>query len=220
MRRYLAVWALVLLGVASANASIIAYSDPANGDQSWTGNLGLTFDVVSPITVVDLGVFDSTGTGIISGPIQVVIYDTTTNTEVTPVVSFSGDYSSSQIGNDVFQSITPVDLAVGSYEVDAVGFNGFNLNGNLMFTGFGPVLNTGGGLLMFTGAAYDYATSLDEPWTCTGCVPAPSPQNQLFEAGTFEYQPAASDVPEPGSFGLAAAGFIGLAAILRYRVAR
>ncbi len=217
MRRHLAVWAFVLLGAASANASIIAYSDPPNGDQSWFGNLGLTFDVVSPITVTDLGVFDSTGTGIISGTIQVVIYDTTTNTEVTPVVSFSGDYSSSLIGNDVFQSIIPVDLTAGSYEVDAVGFNYTNLNGNIT-GGAGPVLDAGGGLLLFTGAAWDYATSLDDPLTCSGCVSAPSPQNQQFEAGTFEYQ--AAGVPEPGSFGLAAAGFIGLAAILRHRVAR
>src|SRR5712692_5097112 len=100
MKRLLAVAPLLaLIGVLPVQAATIAYNDPVSqGSQAWGGNLALTFDVLSPITVTALGVFNASGTGVITGPIQVAIYDTAANTQVTPIVTFSGFYSPAGFG--------------------------------------------------------------------------------------------------------------------------
>src|ERR1700678_4030672 len=92
MKRFsTAVIGFVLGGGMMAHAGVIPYSDPAGqGTQDFGGNLALTFNVLSPITVVDLGVFNAAGNGIITGSISVAIYNTSTDTIVTPVVTFSG----------------------------------------------------------------------------------------------------------------------------------
>jgi len=179
------------LAVVPARADI-PYEDPSNqGTQSWGGNLGLNFTVITPITVTQLGVFNAAGNGVITGPIKVAIFDFSTSQVVTPVVTFEGSYTPAGLGYDVFQSITPVTLAAGSYQVDAFGF-GTDLNGNLNTgSSTGPILNNLGGAIVFTGASWDYDTSsLDYPTTCIICQGGPSPQNQQFDAGTFA-------VPEP-----------------------
>ena len=130
-RRLIAVAILGLTGLGSVHAQTIAYEDPSNqGNQAWGGNLGLLFQVNSPIVVTALGVFNASGSGTITGTINVVIYNTTTNTAVTPVLTFHGHYTPAGLGFDVFQPITPVPLGVGSYEIDAVGFSSTDLNGN------------------------------------------------------------------------------------------
>jgi hypothetical protein len=169
------------------------YSDPAGqGTQNWYGNLALTFDVNTPITVNALGVYNAYGTGLITGPIYVEIYDFTTNSVVAGVTIFAGQYTPQ--GYDVYQAVTPVTLASGSYEVDAVGFGSSDLNGNLNTdSSSGPILNNLGGALTFTGAAWDYSTSLDHPTTCSTCQVG-AVQNSQFDAGTF-----VATVPEGGS---------------------
>lgn len=185
MKRFLVLSiTLAIMGVLSVYADTIAYTDPAGqGNQSYGGNLALNFDVVSPITVTSLGAFNASGSGTITGTIQVVIFNTVTRTEVTPVETFHGAYAPEGLGFDVFQTITPVVLGAGTYEVDAVGFSGVDLNGNINYSGTGPVLNSGGGKLLFTGASYDGNGSLDDPASCPGCQPAPAQLSQ-FDAGT------------------------------------
>jgi len=179
----------VLFGLVVAvpvRADIQAYTDlGGQGTQSWPGNLGLNFTVNAPISITSLGIFNALGDGIIGGPIQVVIYDTDSNFQVTPVVLFNGFYT--PVGFNVFQAITPVLLGPGNYQVDAVGFGNPDLNGNLN-TGStsGPVLNSGGGRITFTGASWDYSTTLDHPNTCSTCQAAPLQYSQ-FDAGTFTF---------------------------------
>jgi hypothetical protein len=204
MKRFFAAFSLiVLMGVVSAYADI-AYKDPANqaspGDLA--GNIALLFNVNSPISVTALGVFNASGSGTISGTVKVVIYNTTSNAEVTPEVTFHGTYTPAGLGYDVFQSVTPVTLGVGSYEVDEVGLGCLagcsgDLFGNEAHGSTGPVLDDGGGLLAFNGAAYDENNlTLDDPsTTCYGCNSLPQ-QSSQFDAGTFEFQPAVA-TPEP-----------------------
>ena len=195
---------LALAGAVSARADNIAYTDPARqGVQAWGGNLALNFNVISPITVNELGVFNSAGGGTITGTIKVVIYNTVTNTAVTPVVTFKGNYAPAGLGFDVFQAITPVVLGVGSYEVDAVGFSASDLNGNINLGSSGPILNNFAGSLAFTGASYDGSTVLDDPSLCVGCAPLPA-QSHQFDAGTF------GQVPEPSSLLLFGTGVLAL----------
>jgi len=208
---------LAFAGAVSVHASTIAYLDPANqGTQAFGGNLALNFNVLSPVTVTALGVFNALGTGTITNAIQVVIYNST-GTQVTPVVTFQGNFTPAGDGFDVFQNIAPVVLGVGSYQVDAVGFGAADLNGNLNTgSSSGPALNNDGGNLAFTGAAYDGAVVLDHPTTCSGCQAAPAPQNQQFDAGTFEVD-SSTGIPEPsyGPLMLAGLGGVGLSALLR-----
>ena len=191
------------------NADVIAYTDPSGqGTQvlPFSENLALDFNVNSPITVTELGVFNASGSGTIAGPLQVVIFNTTTNTEVTPVVLFLGSYTPAGLGFDVFQAIAPVVLGPGSYEVDTLWDTTDPLGNLNTGSSTGPILNSGGGALTFTGASYDASSMLDDPSTCGplgACQPLPA-QSSQFDAGTFEFQP--SVVPEPGFMGLLAAG--------------
>jgi hypothetical protein len=97
-----------------------------------------------PAHAVTIAYTDPAGTGTIAGTLQVAIFNTDTNTQVTPTATFHG--SSTLIGFDVFQAITPVTLGPGNYLADAVGFSASDLNGNINFSGTGPTLNTGGGV--------------------------------------------------------------------------
>lgn len=198
---------LALAGAVSARADNIAYTDPANqGTQGWGGNLALNFNVLSPITVTELGVFNASGSGTITNPIQVVIYNTGTNTAVTPIVTFKGHYTPGGLGFDVFQAIAPVVLGIGSYEVDAVGFSASDLNGNLNTgSSSGPLLNNFAGSLAFTGASYDASPALDDPLTCGGCAALPARTHQ-FDAGTF----GVKAVPEPSSLLIFGTGVLAL----------
>jgi hypothetical protein len=213
------VLALVtLLGVVS-NASTIAYADqPPSAGFGFGGNLALNFNVLSPITVTELGVYNAAGDGVITGTINVVIYNTTSLTQVTPVVTFNGTYTPAGLGFDVFQSITPVTLGAGSYQVVAVGFSATDFFGNLNYGSIGPVLNNGGGLLAFNGAGWDYNTLLDSPTGCGSCVAMPG-QSSQFDAGTFQFTPA-NPVPEPGTLGLLGTSVIAAATMLRRKFGR
>jgi len=147
----------------------------------------------------------------------VAIFNTVTNTEVTPVVTFHGNYAPAGLGFDLFQAITPVVLGVGSYEVDAVGFSGSDLNGNLNTgSSSGPILNNGAGSLAFTGASWDSSTSLNDPLACVTCLTLPK-QSSQFDAGTFSYTAVAT--PEPGTLALLGMGLIGLAVAFRRKSA-
>jgi len=201
---------LALAGTVPARADNIAYTDPASqGAQGYGDNLALNFNVLSPTTVTELGVFNASGSGTITGTIQVVIYNTATNTAVTPVVAFSGNYTPAGLGYDVFQAITPVVLGVGSYEVDAVGFSASDPNGNMSIGSSGPKLNDFAGSVAFTGASYDGSPTLDDPLSCPGCALFPA-QNAQFDAGTFGNTTVATSVPEPSSLLLFGTGVLGL----------
>jgi len=194
-------------------SSTIAYTDgPNNGTQVYGGYLALNFNVNSTIYVTDLGVFNASGSGNIGGNIQVSIYNNTTHALVTPVVTFHGSYTPGGAGYDVFQAITPVALGAGSYQVEAVGFNSLDPNGNINLGSAGPTLNTGLGALTFAGAAYGG----NNPQSCTACQGLPQ-QSWQFDTGTFAFS-TSSPVPEPGTMGLLVSGLFVAAGAVRRRI--
>jgi hypothetical protein len=96
MKRLLTTLAIFgLLGIGSAYAQTIAYDDPSNqGAQARGGNLGLLFQVNSPIPVTSLGVFNASGSGTISGTINLtaMFYDDNGNPEGSPqTISLAGN---------------------------------------------------------------------------------------------------------------------------------
>jgi hypothetical protein len=202
-----AVCALVTFGCTLMQAGpTVAYSDPANqGTQSWGGNLALSFVVNSAILVDDFGVFNAGGSGTITGNISVAIFNTTTMAMVGGPVTFHGAATLGGSGFDVFKPVTPLLLGPGNYAIDAIGFSATDMNGNLATGSTGPVLNTGGGLISFTGALYDTNGTLDLPTGCVGCAAGAAQQKQ-FDAGTFDFVAANGTAPEPASLAIVGLG--------------
>jgi len=193
---------LALFSPRLASAETWAYTDPAaSGNQNWTGNLGMDFTVNQSIAVDALGIFNASGSGTITNPIKVAIYNNDGSfTQAVSAITFSGSYALGPGTYDVSQSIPEVILAPGNYSIVAVGFGPSDPNGN---TSGGPGVSTedtGGGLITFTGTArYDANTSIDFPDILDG-----GPANR-YNAGTFEFQAAPVVGPEPGTlvlFGL------------------
>lgn len=214
---------ILLIAGAAALRADIAYTDSANqGNIDIAGNIALLFNVDSPISVTALGAFTANGSGTFTTPVDVVIYNTGTNTAVTPVATFQGSYAPAGLGFDVFQAITPVTLAPGSYEVDEIGlgclFNCSQEFGNQAHGSAGPILNTGGGLITFDGAAYNEFSDLvaPVPGDCIGCNTLPA-QSSQFDAGTFEFGAAAVvATPEPSYFLIVGLGIVLLSLVRAY----
>jgi hypothetical protein len=223
MKRLLVMFSFIaLIGVMSLHADTIAYTDPDNTtytflDPNW--NFALAFTVNAPITVTALGVFNLDGSGVIHGPVQVGIFLASgSGAEVTPTVTFAGTYTPAGLGYDVFQPITPVVLQPGLYLVNEVGLNagGYDHSGNRVHGATGPIMNSGGGLLSFNEAYYDFNSTFDNPFltsgTCPSCPPPPVGLN-VFDAGTFEFHGATT--PEPSSILLFSSGLVSLLPLSR-----
>lgn len=189
--------ALVLSAAGAAKADGIAYSDPADvGNQGWTGSLGQDFTVNSPITITQLGVFDSGQNGI-AGTITVEIFSSN-GTQVTPTLTFTSTTTgTTAIGGDLFLSLsTPITLGPGSYSLVTTGWGVSDPDGNGTCTGgcngvagapfTGPTLNTDGGAITFTGISWNNGG----PEYLAPIAPWPGDE---FNAGSFVVS-----TPEPG----------------------
>jgi len=214
----------VALGFAQVGrADTIAYSTAdLNGNQNWTGNLGLDFNVVNAIAITAVGAYDSGGDGI-SPPIQVGIFarlgtgnpDTDTAGALVPgttaIISGSGD---PLINGYRFVSLaSPVYLLPGFYSIEAVGFGPPNPNGNENISNFTITTDSGGGSVQFVGTGrYDTNLVLDYPTSSSADQGFPGLTPHPFAGASFQFVP----VPLPSSVfgGLA---MFGLLAVGRFR---
>src|SRR3954453_7755087 len=102
MKRLLCILAFAGLVVPGANAGavFVGFTPGINtGNQAWEGALGMDFDVLSSIHVTRLGVFDSNSDGIQGTTLFVTLYDRNTQSQITPVLSFTGNEGTLLNGN-------------------------------------------------------------------------------------------------------------------------
>ena len=134
-----------LLFASMTQAQIIAYDTPIQGgNQGYGGNLGIDFDVNSPILVTSLGVFDSLADGI-TGPIQVGIFnrDTTALVGTTCTFTTATNASTTRINSNQFCTAASHGFAgfllpIGHYSVVARGFSDADKDGNGTLVPFTP----------------------------------------------------------------------------------
>jgi hypothetical protein len=163
-----------------------------SGNQDWTGALGMDFEVNSPITINQLGVFDDDGDGLASSK-SVRLYDR--NNTATPVVSVTIPAAGGTlIDSSRFVAIPPVFLPAGfEGSIVADGFDATDMNGNSggadtvaqdPGAAFPWFTDDGGGLITFTGGARRNVAPGGYPTDVDG-----GPVNR-YAAGTFEFSAA------------------------------
>ncbi|MCP5152545.1 MAG: hypothetical protein H6983_00175 [Ectothiorhodospiraceae bacterium] len=207
--------ALVLLAglLASHQAAAVVALDSVRGigNQSYTGALGMDFDVLAPIAVTHLGAFDSGQDGFGGASIAVGIFDRGTQALVTGL-SASIDSGDGLTGQSRYEDIADIVLGVGQYSIVAHGFGSANPNGNAGSTGSPPTIDDGGGLIQFVGTArFLSAGSLVWPTVIDG-----GPPNR-YDAGTFQFTAAPQSVPSPAPLALMLAGLLALRSRRRTR---
>lgn len=168
----------------------IAYINPQfqEGNQAFDGSLGMDFDVVHPIQITRLGVFDEYSDGWLARPIRAAIFDRNSREEIV-FLEFTTEEPGELVGGSLFKTLeTPLNLPSGFQ--GTIVASGYGEGERLFNSGNRPddvaLLGTfDGGSLLFVGTASYSATPGAYPDVADG-----GPANR-FGAGTFEFEPAA-----------------------------
>jgi hypothetical protein len=194
-----------LLVAAGAQAGGIYDAAPGLvGNQAWAGTLGLDFTVNAKISVSSLGAFDNGGDGV-SGHVFTTIFNAS-GTPVTPIIDFAGSLNPTHAAY-VSQSLSPVFLDPGQYQLASWGYSAADNNFNTYGANPGPVtFDPLGGSLTANGSWYS------NPGDAGTLATIADVGSTRYGAGTFTATsvgpPPAPPVPGPSGPGIydAAAG--------------
>ncbi|MBL9125991.1 MAG: hypothetical protein JNL97_00020 [Verrucomicrobiales bacterium] len=152
------------------------------GNQAFGGALGMHFNVLRPVRVTRLGVFDDSSDGLFLA-ITARLYDRTSRTAVAELV-FTPEDPGELIGGSRFKNLAqPVVLPAGFQgTIAASGYGGDERNGNGMP---GRSVFGAGGSLEFVGTSAYEVNPAGYPGTADG-----GPANR-YGAGTFYFEPSA-----------------------------
>ncbi|MEM6439272.1 MAG: hypothetical protein AAF763_06205 [Pseudomonadota bacterium] len=213
-RRWAPVALLALLAQPAA-ALTIAFDAPfgTEGNQAFEGVLAMDFEVLAPITVLELGAFDSRGDGI-GGPVTVELWRRSGSTALARLAALDIAGGGLLRGGHRFRVIDPLPLDLGQYSVVAYGFDEDDPNGNA--DGFGDfpgdfpwTLNDGDGALLFTASRFGGV-----PGDSIGAIPDSTMPPNKYAAGTFAYELARGDPPTPVPLPASAVLLLGAACAL------
>jgi hypothetical protein len=192
--------AAISAGPALASTVVFGLSSTVAGNQPQSDfplTLGMDFTVNSSVKVDSLGAFTN------GGSIFVQLYDISNNDTVVASATVSG---TPPLGSSYsFATITPVILAPGTYQINAVypsssnpDFNPYEPGGSAASATF----NTFGGKLTFTQFSDYYNLNAAGNLATTQDIPSPNG----YGAGTL----SVSAVPEPSTWAMMLLGFVGL----------
>lgn len=166
--------------VGDGSAPVIVYNSPVlTGGQNFGGSLGMDFNVgASPVTVTQLGVFDSGANGL-SNSLNAYIYNRVTQTAVASITFAAGNTGTLIGGSRFLPLASPVVLPAGFQgSIVAEGYSAaeplYNSNANPPFS----TLNNVNGALTFVGSSR-FGTAGAYPGGTDG-----GPANR-YMAGTF-----------------------------------
>jgi hypothetical protein len=197
--------AVLLLTIAASadGAAVYINGTPSVGHQfGGPYVLGMDFQVNVPVTVGQIGAFDSGQDGF-TAPVSVEIYDLTHGTWVggdshSTRMTFSVGDDGTLVGGSRFKDLSaPVTLPIGTYSIVAANYGtGVEVDGNVVHGDhFMSFDDQGGKLTFINNARYSGGSSLVLPTTIYN---NPNASEPAFAAGTFAL------VPEPYEYGLAA----------------
>jgi len=196
VKRLYATAMLLVLAVLASGADTIAYNVPLGtpGNQSFTGPLGLDFNVITDIVITQLGVFDDNSDGL-QAPLQARLYQRDDSNPCNFTLMAKVDFTLDDPGTDggfgdssLYKPLAnPITLPAGfTGSIVASGYGPLEKNGNT--NGGVPTWYTddGGGLISFVGKGRfgDPAHPEQFPMTVDG-----GPFNR-YAAGTFVYHAA------------------------------
>jgi hypothetical protein len=217
-------WVFSMAGPVRADLVAAYTTTNTTGNQAFSGNLGVDFNVNAPIVVSALGAFDSGQNGFV-GPITVGLFqrlpggDPNTDHAGSVLTQLTiTDSLGTLVGNYRFVNLaTPLTLQPGFYSIVAVGFGSNDLNGNQFLGPFNVVTNSGGGAISFVGnGRFDSNTTLDYPALTTANQGFSGLPPNVFAAGSFEFL----TTPEPSNLMLAGIGALCLLGRRMYRSRR
>lgn len=206
--------ALLLVGILGFSQSVfgqsyMAYQIPAGtvGNHATPGlEIGDDFRVINPMTITQLGVFNSGANGIQGGAsLTVQLYERSGrhNGTLLETMSFNASDPGKLVGSTLFKKLArPITLLPGNYTIAAFGFDTNNPECNAGLLPFkGESLpwqaNTGNGLIQFEGVGRfvrqvssggTYPAHLDE-----GPADRYAAGNFIFTAATLRSPPYSAD---------------------------